>query len=114
MPILNVDDEIELELTHECDWNCRYCAIKTHELPPVSERDAIEKVRQAAGHATVTFSGGEPGTMSREALERMLQIAEEAGSDVCVNTNGLLLRKYPDLAPRFKEIIYHCSKDLDD
>ena len=114
MPILNVDDEIELELTHECDWNCRYCAIKTHELPPVSERDAIEKVRQAAGHATVTFSGGEPGTMSREALERMLQIAEGAGSDVCVNTNGLLLRKYPDLAPRFKEIIYHCSKDLDD
>ena len=32
MPILNVPNEVEIELTHKCNWNCRYCAICTHNL----------------------------------------------------------------------------------
>ena len=36
MPILAIANEIEVELTHECNWNCPYCAIKTHELAPIT------------------------------------------------------------------------------
>lgn len=115
MPILNVPDEIELELTHKCNWNCRYCAIRTHSLPPVSEKDALAKVEAAAGrYKTVTFSGGEPGLLRRAVLEKMLDTVASSGSRVCLNTNGTMMKRYPDLAERFDQVIYHCSRDLVD
>ena len=113
MPILNVPHEAELELTHECDWNCRYCAVNTHSLPPVDAADALRRVeRAAAERSIVTFSGGEPGLLERRDVEKMLDAVEHTGSVPCLNTNGLFLRRYPDLAPRFAEIDYHCSRDL--
>lgn len=115
MPILNVPNEVEIELTHKCNWNCRYCAIRTHSLPVISEEEALGKVKAAAGKfQTVTFSGGEPGLLSKEILERMIKIVEDSGSVLCINTNGTFIRKYPNMVSRFDEVIYHCSRDLDD
>lgn len=115
MPILNVPNEVEIELTHKCNWDCRYCAIRTHSLPAISEDEALEKVEAAAGKfQTVTFSGGEPGMLSKEILERMIKTVEDSGSALCINTNGTFIRKYPDMVGRFDEVIYHCSRDLDD
>lgn len=115
MPILNVPNEVEIELTHKCNWNCRYCAIRTHSLPAVPEDEALEKVKAVAGKfQTVTFSGGEPGLLSKEILERMIKAVEDSGSILCINTNGTFIRKYPDMVSRFDEVIYHCSRDLDD
>ena len=92
MPILNVQDEVEIELTHKCNWGCRYCAIRTHRLPAISEDEALEKVRSAAGKfKTVTFSGGEPGLLSRDMLEQMIKCVEDSGSALCINTNGMFI-----------------------
>lgn len=115
MPILNVLNEIEIELTHKCNWNCRYCAICTHNLQEISEEAALEKVRSIAGkYDTVTFSGGEPGLLSRNILEQMITCIKSTNSNLCINTNGTFIEKYPDLVEKFDEIIYHCSRDLDD
>lgn len=115
MPILNVPNEVEIELTHKCNWDCRYCAIRTHSLPVISEEEALGKVKAAAGKfQTVTFSGGEPGLLSKEILEQMIKAVEDSGSVLCINTNGTFIRKYPDMVSRFDEVIYHCSCDLDD
>lgn len=115
MPILNVPNEIEIELTHKCNWNCRYCAICTHNLQEISEEAALEKVRSIAGkYDTVTFSGGEPGLLSRNILEQMITCIKSTNSNLCINTNGTFIEKYPDLIEKFDEIIYHCSQDLDD
>jgi len=65
MPILNVEDEVEIELTHDCNWNCRYCPIRTRSLSRISESDALKKVKKAVTHKSVTFSGGEPGMLPR-------------------------------------------------
>jgi len=102
MPILNVPNEVEIELTHRCNWNCRYCAIRTHCLPAVPEDEAMDKVRAAAGNfRTVTFSGGEPGLMPRNVLERMVECVKSSGSALCINTNGTFIRKYPDMVNSF-------------
>ena len=115
MPILNVPNEVEIELTHKCNWDCRYCAILTHSLPAITENEALEKVKAVAGKfQTVTFSGGEPGLLSKEILEQMIKVVEDSGSVLCINTNGTFIRKYPDMVSRFDEVIYHCSRDLDD
>ena len=115
MPILNVPDEAEIELTHLCNWNCRYCAICTRSLPAISEEEAVEKVRFAAGKfKTVTFSGGEPGLLSRKILEFMIKCVKDSGSALCINTNGTFIEKYPDMVSLFDEVVYHCSEDLDD
>lgn len=115
MPILNVPNEIEIELTHKCNWNCRYCAIQTHKLPEISENIALEKVKLIVGkYDTITFSGGEPGLLSRNILEQMISYVKNTNSKLCINTNGTFIKKYPDLIKKFDEIIYHCSQDLDD
>lgn len=115
MPILNVPNEVEIELTHKCNWDCRYCAIRTHSLPVISEEEALDKVKAVAGKfQTITFSGGEPGLLSKEILEQMIKVVEDSGSVLCINTNGTFIRKYPDMVSSFDEVIYHCSRDLDD
>ena len=89
MPILNVQNEIEIELTHRCNWNCRYCAIQTHKLPAISENIALEKVKLIVGkYDTITFSGGEPGLLSRDILEQMISYVKNTNSKLCINTNG--------------------------
>lgn len=115
MPILNVPNEVEIELTHKCNWDCRYCAIRTHRLPIISEDEALNKVKAVAGKfQTITFSGGEPGLLSRKILEQMIKTVEGSGSILCINTNGTFIRKYPDMVSKFDEVIYHCSRDLND
>jgi hypothetical protein len=44
----------------------------------------------------------------------MITCIKSTNSNLCINTNGTFIEKYPDLVEKFDEIIYHCSQDLDD
>jgi organic radical activating enzyme len=61
----------------------------------------------------VTLSGGEVGTMKRKDIEFILDALEAKGCRPSINTNGLFIKRYRDLLPRFDTILYHCSENLD-
>jgi organic radical activating enzyme len=61
----------------------------------------------------VTLSGGEVGSMKRADIEYILNELEKKGCRPSINTNGLFIKRYRDLLPRFDTILYHCSEDMD-
>lgn len=112
MPILAIKGEYEIELTHDCNWNCPYCAERYKMVDTISEDDALQKCHIVPYASHVTISGGEPGLMSRNLAERCIQILKEKQCHLYINTNGLFIITFPDLLHYFDEIIYHCSEDL--
>jgi organic radical activating enzyme len=61
----------------------------------------------------VTLSGGEVGSMKRADIEYILDELDKKGCRPSINTNGLFIKRYRDLLPRFDTILYHCSENLE-
>lgn len=104
--------EIDLKITTECNWNCEYCIVDTHNLPRRSFKEVIDKVYTIPKGSLVTLTGGEPGLMTPRELTIILDLLEDRLCEVRVNTNGLMFR-YKNLINRFKSVFYHCSENLD-
>ena len=113
MPIQAIDGEYEVELTHECNWHCPYCAIDVHNLPVLTHIDIVAKLNKIPSKSVVTLSGGEPGLISRDELDYVIMHLREKNCKLNLNTNGTFIAKYPSLLSQFEEIVYHCSEDLD-
>ena len=113
MPIQAIQNEIEVELTHKCNWNCPYCAIKVHTLPNITEDVAISKINRIPDNSIVTLSGGEPGLLSFETVRIILRTLKDKNCTIYLNTNGMFLKNFPFFLHNFKQIIYHCSENLD-
>jgi organic radical activating enzyme len=62
---------------------------------------------------TVTLSGGEVGTMKRQDIEEIINTIKDLGNTLTLNTNGLFIKRYPDLLGHFGTVLYHCSENLD-
>lgn len=113
MPVLEKDKEIELVITWVCQWHCEYCCVDTHNRPKLSFDEVKKKLEKVIPGYLVTLSGGEPGSLKREQIEFILNELEKKGCELSINTNGLFIKKYPDLLDRFSIILYHCSQDID-
>jgi len=114
MAVLALDNEIELIVTWVCNWHCEYCCVDTHNRPDLTMDEVKLKLEKIIPGYKVTLSGGEVGTMKRKNIEYILDELEKKGCEININTNGLFIKKYKDLLPRFKTILYHCSEDLED
>lgn len=112
MPIQAIRGEIEIEVTHECNWNCPYCAIHTHKLPPISKKQIRDKIDSIQTNKIVTISGGEPGMLDEDDIDYILNNLQKKECTLFLNTNGLFIRRYPEKISKFKQIIYHCSENL--
>lgn len=113
MAIEAMEKEIELVVTWKCQWHCNYCCVDTHNRPKMSMDDVKAKLEKVIPGYNVTLSGGEVGTMKREDIEYILTELENKQCRPSINTNGLFIKRYRDLLPRFDTILYHCSEDLD-
>jgi len=102
--------DIELVITWICNWNCEYCAVDTHNQEPFNLQDKLDKIPNGSN---VTLSGGEPGALPREKVWDIIHYLEDKGCSLSLNTNGTFIRKYSDLLPKFKKILYHCTENLD-
>jgi organic radical activating enzyme len=74
--------------------------------------DVKQKLDKVIPGYNVTLSGGEVGTMKRADIEYIMDELEKKGCSLSINTNGLFIKRYRDLLPRFDTILYHCSEDL--
>lgn len=104
--------EYELVVTYKCNWNCTFCAVDTHNQPKLPIEDIEEKIKKIEFGSEVTLSGGEVGTMSMNDIVYIITLLELKQCKLSLNTNGLFIKKYPELLNKFKEILYHCSEDL--
>lgn len=117
----------EIIITYKCNWSCEYCSIDTHnkqKLNPINIENLIKKIRQIpkTDNLNIILSGGEPGMLEKNIFKTILkEILKLFSKDkeirknqkLQINTNGLVLQKYPKLIKKFFDIIsYHCSADL--
>ena len=112
VPIQALKNEFEIELTHECNWNCPYCAIHVHSLPFITVEELKTKILSVPNGIPVTLSGGEPGLVSSDVISWVINTLKNKNCICFLNTNGLFIKKYPELLHNFKQIIYHCSENL--
>ena len=109
------EKEVELICCSECNWNCDYCCVDTHSLPDISNKLILRKlklIKEKYQGYNITLSGGEVGTMSKEDILLITDYLDELKCSISLNTNGLFLKKYPELAHKFDYVLYHCSEDL--
>jgi len=112
MGIQAKENEIELVVTWVCNWYCEYCCVDTHNRPKLTMEAVKAKLEKVISGYNVTLSGGEVGSMKRADIEFILAELEAKGCSVSINTNGLFIKRYRDLLPRFDEILYHCSENM--
>ena len=97
MPIQAIDGEYEVELTHECNWHCPYCAIDVHRLPAISHSELAAKLKKIPAKSVVTLSGGEPGLLSRDEIDYVIIALRDKKCKLNLNTNGTFISRYPSL-----------------
>lgn len=102
MPIQALKNEFEIELTHECNWNCPYCAIHVHSLPFITVEELKTKILSVPDGVPVTLSGGEPGLVSSDVISWVINTLKNKNCICFLNTNGLFIKKYPELLHNFK------------
>ena len=107
------EKEIELVVTWVCNWHCDYCCVDTHNRPTLTMDEVKSKIDKIIPGYNVTLSGGEVGSMKRADIEFILDELEKKNCKPSINTNGLFIKRYRDLLPRFETILYHCSENLD-
>lgn len=73
----------------------------------------LRKLERIPPNTIVTLFGGEPGLVDRSHVIQYIDILEKKNCTLYLETNGIFMKKYPDLLSRFKEILYHCSQELD-
>lgn len=113
MGIQAKEKEIELVVTWVCNWHCDYCCVDTHNRPTLTMDEVRAKLDKVIPGYNVTLSGGEVGSMKRQDIEFILDELEKKGCRPSINTNGLFIKRYRDLLPRFDTVLYHCSENLD-
>jgi organic radical activating enzyme len=113
MAIQAQEKEIELVVTWVCNWHCDYCCVDTHNRPKLTMDEVKAKLDKVIPGYNVTLSGGEVGSMKRADIEFILDELEKKDCRPSINTNGLFIKRYRDLLPRFDTILYHCSENLD-
>jgi MoaA/NifB/PqqE/SkfB family radical SAM enzyme len=98
--------EVLWEITRKCNMNCKYCGsskVKTTENPTDSQIITILSELTKYPPDIVTITGGEPGCLGTEELDKVIGILSDAGIKVRIVTNGTFL-SYKDWYKNFNKV----------
>jgi organic radical activating enzyme len=100
-----------ITVTFDCNWNCDYCVINTHNahIADMSNINDIDKIKNGSH---VNISGGEPGLVSEELLLEIIKKLREKSCFIQINSNGTIFRM-PKVVEKVDHVFYHCTKDFD-
>ena len=91
-PVLAVPNEVVIELTKNCNLNCRVCAaVRRGEERPFKELIGILRQAKEMGVRNIRFTGGEP--FLSKSLIPLLKAAKALGFYTLVNTNAVAADK---------------------
>jgi organic radical activating enzyme len=106
------EKEYILTVTYKCNWFCEYCSEDTHNKSEVFLETVLEKI-DLLHNKIVTLTGGEPGILDKDSLEKIINKLLKNNCKIRVNTNGLFIEKYPEFNKYIDKYIYHCSENLE-
>ena len=98
----------------ECDWDCSYCIVDTHSQPHITFEQIKNRIDLIPDHTMCSITGGEPGLLKKDVLDYVIDKLLKKSCKICINTNGLFLRKYPEYYQIIHDYFYHCSENLKD
>jgi organic radical activating enzyme len=104
-------DEYSIITTYHCNWTCSYC-IREGDGKCRPIEDVFEAAHKIPKGATVSLSGGEPGTLPEESLMELMTILTDKGCKVDICSNGQIF-KYPAVVGMANSVWYHCSMDME-
>lgn len=104
--------EVELMVTHRCNWFCDYCVADIHNHPEITFESVLAKAQAVEPGTEITFSGGEPGLLKRHQLELLIKTLKDKGCVIDLLTNGLFFKLHQPLVKEFGKIHYHCVEYL--
>lgn len=107
-----VKNDVEIAVTHACNWDCDYCLVDTHNAEPIKYGAVMQEIKKIRGGSNVTISGGEPGLLSSEKLSNVISKLRNKECKIDILTNGLVFEKHGGLIKNFEEILYHCVEEL--
>lgn len=99
-------------ITFECNWNCSYCIVDTHQKQKIKDAEVLKTLDNIESNTEVTITGGEPGLVDETQMRKIFDKLIEKKSIINVTTNGLFLKRYPIYYNNIDSYIYHCSEDL--
>lgn len=105
---------VEIVVTYKCNWNCDYCLVDTHNQPLRPFKEVKEDAINLPPNTEVTLAGGETGMLPKRHLIELIEILKNKNCDLDLLTNGLFIKKHPELLDHFKEVFYHCVEYLTD
>ena len=105
-------DKYCLLITFKCDWDCSYCIVDTHNQHEPTYYEIFDMIDNIKDGSIVSIAGGEPGMAKRELIVEILDRLEKKNCSIQMDTNGLFIKRYPDLVERISYFFYHCSDTL--
>ena len=98
--------KLRLILTERCNWKCTYCDCRgKRHINLTHFREDIDIINKYHEYDTVTFSGGEPGILSKYEMEEVFYIFRD--KKIHVFTNGKMFdHNIPD---NVEKIFVHCA-----
>lgn len=114
---MNKFKQYAITLTYKCNWSCSYCAVRNTVdwKPSVTLEDIKQKIDVIEDYSVVTLFGGEPGILDEDVLRYIItKLTQDKHCKLKLETNGLFIKRFPQLIHNFETITYHCSEDLDE
>jgi len=102
-----------IHVTNKCNWFCDYCIVDTHNTKDTQIENVLKTIQEdVKDNSFVSLTGGEIGTLSKSEIESIFILLESKQCKICIDTNGLFLRKYSEYYNRVFDYFYHCSEKL--
>lgn len=100
----------EINVTLDCNLHCPYCAMKERLNQPLNFSSVLDKLR-GVNDSSCCLSGGEPGLLSKEQIQQIIDIARENNISLSLNTNGLFF-KHREFLREFSRFNVHVTPFL--
>ena len=101
-----------VHVTERCNWTCTYCIANTHTSPKTEQDKVLKMISKIPDGSFISLTGGEIGMLDKSEIDDIFNLTKSKNLTVCVDTNGMFLRKFPEYYNYVFDYFYHCSEKL--
>jgi len=114
--LCNQIENIEFQITKQCNMNCRYCSNNDGNLEKehLADFEYIKVIQHLPNLKKITLTGGEP-SISMELLDYISKEAKTKNISLQLNTNGFVndIKVWDKLLPMFDIIHFSATNTMD-